>query len=304
MLITGITELSAAPLRRADVGADPAWVLHLDCDGVRPTAIGQFLLSEMEKPEIQAKFAAFQSIFSFDPRTQLHGLTLYSASTRSEEGVLLVYADFNPDRLTTLAKAAREYQSTKYKRHIIHSWIDEKKKRDPKPRVYAAILNGRVIFAQREGVVARALDVMEGAAPRLASSNVFPQLGVAGDTSFLEGAARKLDFSESDPNSAIFRLSKLIRLQMAEAQGRVTATLTLEANDEDVAGHVAAIAKGLLALMKLQNEKPESVQLAEAITLEQHGPQVVARATLPGDQVVAMIKADAARKAAKRARKE
>ena len=70
----------AATLQRGDVSADPAWLLHLDCDGLRPTAIGQYLLAEMDKPEAKAKLDAFESIFKFDLRTQLHGITLYGSS--------------------------------------------------------------------------------------------------------------------------------------------------------------------------------------------------------------------------------
>ena len=99
------------------MAADPTWVLHLDCDALRPTAIGQFLLAEMEKPEAQAKFAAFQSIFNFDPRKQLHGLTLYSTGKAPEDGVLLVYGDFDADRLVTLAKAGEGLSETTYKQH-------------------------------------------------------------------------------------------------------------------------------------------------------------------------------------------
>src|SRR3954466_16025633 len=81
------------PLQRADLPADPSWVIHADFDGLRPTAIGQFILAEMDKPEAQAKLALFQSLFSFDLRTQLHGVTLYSSGDAAEDGVLLVYAD-------------------------------------------------------------------------------------------------------------------------------------------------------------------------------------------------------------------
>src|SRR4051812_18470514 len=85
---------SAGPLQRADVAADPAWLVHLDCDSLRPTTIGRYVLSEMDKPEAKAKLAAFQSIFSFDLRTQLHGVTLYGATAAPEDGVLVLYADF------------------------------------------------------------------------------------------------------------------------------------------------------------------------------------------------------------------
>ena len=249
----------AGPLQRADVPAEPAWVLHVDCDSLRPTAIGQYLLAEMEKPEAEAKFAAFQTIFNFDPRKQLHGLTLYSTGKAAEDGVLLVYADFDPDRLVTMAKAAKDYQSSPYKQHVIHNWIDEKKqgKADLKPRAYAAIQGGRVVvFAQREARVAQALDLLDRAAPNLAGSGLFAQLSASGCSSFLQAAASKLDFADGDPNAAVLRLAKEARLQIGEAQGQLKATLNLDTSDEDVARQMATVGQGLLALMKLQQDNP------------------------------------------------
>jgi hypothetical protein len=155
-LIAATVTAPSTPLQRSDVAAEPVWVLHVDCDALRPTTIGQFLLAEMEKPDAQAKFSAFQSIFNFDPRRQLHGLTLYSTGKTPEDGVLLVYADFDPDRLVTLAKAAKDYHGSAYKQHTIHNWIDEKKKEKEgvKPRVYASIQGGHiVVFAQQEARV-------------------------------------------------------------------------------------------------------------------------------------------------------
>jgi hypothetical protein len=297
----------AGPLQRADVSADPAWVLHVDCDSLRPTAIGQYLLAEMEKPEARAKFAAFQTIFNFDPRKQLHGLTLYSTGKAPKDGVLLVYADFDPDRLVTMAKAAKNYQSTPYKQHVIHNWIDQKKKSqdEVKPRVYAAIQGGHiVVFAQQEARVARALDVLDRAAPNLAGSGLFKQLGASGSSSFLEAAARKLDLPDAGPNAALLRLAKMARLQMGAAQGKLKATLNLETSDEDVARQMASVGQGLLALMKLQKDNPGSVKLAEALTLKQDGAGVVASLAISTDEAIELMKAGAVRKAQKQAEKE
>ena len=297
----------AGPLQRTDVAGEPAWVLHLDCDSLRPTALGQYLLAEMEKPDAQAKFDAFQTIFNFDLRKQLHGLTLYSTGKSPEDGVLLVYADFDPSRLVTMAKAAQGYQSTTHKQHVIHNWVDEKKKANQgvKPRVYAAIQGSHiVVFAQQEERVAQALEVLDRAAPSLAGSGVFAQLGASGNSSFLQAAARKLDFGNSDPSAALFRLAKMARLQIGEAQGQLKATLNLEANDEVVAQQMGWIGQGLVALMKLQRGNPSSAKLAEALTLKQDGAGLVATLALSTDEAIALMKADAARKAQKKAEKE
>jgi len=303
----GVLPLAASPLQRADVPAEPGWVLHLDCDGLRPTAIGQFLLAEMEKPEAQGKLAAFQTIFNFDLRKQLHGVTLYSAGQRPQDGVLLVYADFEAERLITLAKGAKDYQGTTYKAHVIHNWIDEKKKgkEGVQPRVYAAIHGGRVvIFGQQEPCVARALDVLDRATANLAGSTLFAQLGAGGSGGFIQAAARKLDLPEGDPNTAMLRLAKAARLEVGEVQGQLKATLNLEAKDEEVARQMALVGQGLLALMKLQTDNPGSVKVAEALALKQEGAGVVVRLGVSTSDAIELMKADAARKTQKKAGSE
>src|SRR5690349_7948887 len=79
-LIALTPAVQAAPLRRADVVADPVWVLHVDLDGLRTTTVGKYIFSELDKPEAQAKLAAFQAIFNFDLAKSVHGVTLYGTS--------------------------------------------------------------------------------------------------------------------------------------------------------------------------------------------------------------------------------
>jgi hypothetical protein len=260
----------------------------------------------MEKPEPRAKLEAFQSLFSFDLRTQLHGLTLYGTGSKPEQGVLLVYADFDPARLVSLAQSAKDAEETPYKKNTIYSWTDEKKKAHDgiKPRTYAAIQGKCVIFGQQEDSVGRALDVLTGATSNLGSTKTFPQMGGAGSSTFLQAAARKMDFAAADPNAAILRLAKFLRVEVGEAHEQVSAALTLEANDDEVASNMTSIARGLVALMKLQKEKPESVRIADALTLKQEGPSLAVRLTLPSSDVVEMIKADAERKAHRKTAKE
>jgi hypothetical protein len=306
LLTAGLTA-QTAPLQRGDVAAEPAWLVHVDCDRLRPTVVGQYLLAELDKPEAQARLGAFQAIFNLDPRKQLHGLTLYSASEDAADGVALVYADTDPERLVTLAKGATDYQSTKHKDHVIHNWIDDKRTGHDGDgaRTYAAIHSAHlVVFGQHKAPVAAALDVLDRTAPNLSTGKAFPQMGASGNTSFLQAAARKLDIPSSEPNAALLRLSKVAHLQIGEAQKQVTATLSVEANDEEVAKQMASVGQGLVGLLKLQQEKPQSVKLAEAISLKQDGAGVVATLAMPADDVVELMKAGAPKKAEKRAEKD
>jgi hypothetical protein len=299
---------NGAPLQRADIAAEPAWLVHIDFDGLRPTTIGQHILSELDKPENKAKLAALESIFSFNPRTQLHAATLYGTSSKPQDGVLIVYADFDPERLEILAKAAKDAQSVEHGKHTIRSWVDdnkkkEKAKQDGPARTYATIQGKRVIFGQREEAVAAALDVLDGTSPNLATTKEFADLGAAGDTHIVEGAARKLDMSSSDPNASFLKFSKTAQLALGEIDGQFHGKLTLLADDEKVAGHIFSIAQGLLALMKLDTSKPETINVANALAVKQDGARVVANLDLPAKEVVEMMKADAARKAHEKKKK-
>ncbi len=297
-----VSSAQGSPLQHGDLPAEPAWLLHLDCDNLRQTVTGQFLLTEMEKPELKAKLEIFQSLFSFDPRHALHGLTLYGGGKAPEDGVLLLYADFEPAKLETLAKAANGYESSTHRQHTIHTWLDEKRraKDGSRARNYAAIHGKRVVvFGQRASRVASALDVLDHTVAVLSATDPFVQFGNGANTSFLVGAARKLDFPGSDPNAAILRLSKVFRVQLGERQGQLNGLLCLEANNEEVAQNMASIGQGLVSLMKLQTDKAETAKLAEALALKQDGSAVNVSASLPAAEVVGWIKSKEHKKAEK-----
>jgi hypothetical protein len=99
------------------------------------------------------------------------------------------------------------------------------------------------------------------------------------------------------------RLSKSVRLQVSEAQQRLVGTLTLEANDDEVANSMMAIARGMIGLLKLQKDKPEAAKFLQAIALKQDGASIVLTIDLPTDDVVNAMNASAERKAAKAAQK-
>jgi hypothetical protein len=90
---------------------------------------------------------------------------------------------------------------------------------------------------------------------------------------------------------------------MGEAQQTFQGAVTLVTDGPDVAAPVAAIVNGVAALMKLDKGNPDSVAIANALTVTQNGPQVLVSLTLPADRVVEIMKADAARKAAQKAKK-
>lgn len=294
--------LPAAPLQRADVIRDPAWVVHLDCDSLRRTTLGGHLLDELEKPAAERNLNNFQAMFDVDLRRDLHGVTLFGMTMTPEDFVLVVYADFNAERLTELARSAEDYSSTEHGNRTIHSWRDRRRaaRAGDSPRIYAAIYGRRVIFSRKSDQVARELDVLDRAAPSLAANKDFDALDTSGADTFIEAAARRVKLPEANPGAAVFRQARMIRLTVAEAQRQVTGTLSIAALNEEAADRIASLARGVIAFFEMQTEKPEAVKLAEALSVRRDGDNVKARLSLPVDDVVKMIRARAGKKVAKR----
>ena len=297
LCLTALPLAQATPFQKNDVPADPVWVAHMDFDRLRSTTIGQVIIGEMDKPEVKDKLAAFQAMFRFDLRTQLHGVTVYGKSATPEEGVLVAYADFDADHLATLAKGAKDYKSTEHNGHTIHNWIDESRHHHVSSdgRTYAATHGSRLIFSQTEEAVAKALDVLDKSAPNLTAGKPFPAL--ESNSAFFQAATQKLKLPEGDPQAAVFRLSKTIHFEVGEDQKQLSANLQLIASDEEVAKQIASIGQGLISLIKLQQqEHPELGKFADALKLTQDANEVTVTMSLASSDLVDILKAHGAKK--------
>ena len=285
----------AGPLQHSNVVSDPAWVVHLDCDALRQTSIGKQLLMELDKPEAQKKFEVFQTVFNLDPRKDLRGVTLYSATKSGPDGVALAYADFDAARLLTLVQANQDYEVRPHGTNKIHSWIDEKKKsKDGDQRTFGAIHKGKVlILGQKEGRVAEALDVLEGKQPTLATSQRFAQIGASGSSVFLTGGARALELPGNDLGAAVLNQAKLISLNAQETQDKAELKLTVETASAETAKQVGDICRGLVAVLALQSDKPDVVKLAKAVTVDQNAADTLVRFSMPVADVIELIKGKA-----------
>ena len=290
----------AAPAKRTDLPSDPAVVVHIDIDALLATSIGQFITGELDKPEVKDKLAAMQAIVGVDVRTQLHGVSFYSTSTRQEDGILIVYADIKPDNLVTLAKGAKEYQDFEHKGHTIHSWIDDRNAfgASGSGRKYAAIQGSRLIFGQSQASVAAALDVIDGGA-NLSTSKNYPSFG-RGKTSFIQAAANKLDLGGNNPQAEMLKMAKSFQFEVSESGANIIAAVALTANDEDAASNITSVAQGLLGLVKMQKD-PQAAKFTEALSIKQEGTVATATFKMASADLIEMAKSAGDHKPRKRA---
>ena len=287
-LLVGAPVGFAAPFNPTDVAADPAVLFAVDCDALRASSVGRSILSE---PEVQDKLAAVGAIFDFDLRKQLHGLTVYTTEAHPKDGVLIIYADFDADRVITLAKALDGFQSTTNGSKVIYSWLDDKKKaKDGEtPRMCGAILGHRVIIGQNSAHLADALEVIDGHAPTLSGAKGL-QGAESGESILAQGELLKFDFEGDDQKAAIFKMSKSVRVKLSEVANNMTANVRLEAADADTAANMGNIAQGLLAVLRMQKSDANALKLANAIVIKQDGNTVGLTLSEPSSDLITMIK--------------
>lgn len=284
------TAASAGPFNPKDVAANPAVLAHIDCDAFRASSVGQKIL---EDPEAQQKIAALATLFGFDVRTQLHGLTIYTTEDHPQDGALIVYADFDPARLIAMAQLSDTFTSETNGSRVIYSWVDEKKKlkEGGEPRVYAAIIGNRVVFGENESHLAQALTVIDGKASNYSGKNGMPD-HESGESVLAEGVLRKFDFNTADPNTALLKMAKSARMKISEGKDSIRASLRLEARDSSTAAQMSALAQGLLAFVKLQQTDTNALALADAVKVDQYRDFVTVSFSQPSSAVAGMIKAE------------
>src|SRR5208283_4114273 len=103
------------------------------------------------------------------------------------------------------------------------------------------------------------------------------------------------------PDAALLRMAKMALLEIGEAQGQLKLTLNLEAGDEEVSKQMLSVGQGLVALMKLQQDNPGSIKLAEGLSLRQIGTGVAATLAVPTAEAIELMKASAAKAAQRKA---
>ena len=286
-LFAGNLAGSAAPLNPKDVAADPALVVHVDVDALRNTAVAKSILSQQE---VQDKLAAVGALINFDVRSQLHGITVYTTVDHPKDGALIIYADFDANRLLTLAKGvAEDFHTITNGSHTMYSWIDEKHKdKDGEDKVYGAIVGNRVVFGQDATHLADALDVIDGKGKTFSEKGL-PQ-GQDGESVIASGVLLKFDFDNADDNAAILKMSKSVSAKISEKGEKMSAHVKFEAADNDTATQIANIAQGLLALGKLQKSDANVTKLANSIMLKQDGNYVGLTLSVPSSDLMGMIK--------------
>ncbi len=279
----------ASPVNPKDIAADSVTMVHLDWDAISASAVGQSVLSE---PALQDALAEVGARFDADLGKQLHGITFYTTAGHSNEGVMLIAADFEPDKLLAKAEDLNDFHGVTNGSRVIYSWLDEKWKRREggTARAYGAISGHYIVCGQSEARLADALDVLEGP-ERAVEAAKEPLYTKPGEHILLEAVVLKVDVPKAQGPAAFLQMCKSAYLKVSEANDNTTATLHLETADDDTAAKLNSMVQGLMAMLKMQGGgDTNATKLANSITITKDGLAVGVTLSMPSSDMIDLMK--------------
>jgi hypothetical protein len=282
--------VQAGPLNPQEIAVDAKWMAHLDVDALTASSMFKKVRDQAMKdqPQLEAQLHAFCNLFRFDPLTNLHGITIYGTQLKKNTGVAIIHATVDQKLLLDLLRANASHRATAYGKYELHAWKDKAKQQ------YAAFFKPDVIvFGASADELKAAIDVLEGAKPGLADTDLrLP--GV-----ILSARGRDLGEADPQPESALSKQIESAALMVGEDKGQVSLRIALTVKDAEIAKHIMTVANGAVSLATLAKiGEPDALKLVGAVKTTQADKTVTVEASAPVDLIWSLIQKEIDKKRA------
>jgi hypothetical protein len=240
----------AAPLNLAQVAADSQWLVHLDVDAMRASSLVQnaYLAGSQKWAEVEVWMGMACDQVGVDPRTDLHGVTMFGTKLGKLQGVALVHAQMRPETMIDRAKGESGYQSMRYGQREIHSWTDGQN--TVAGAFFAPTL---LVIARTPKEVQQALDVLDGKGASLAKKSGVT-IEAAPQGTMLQAWVQGLANTPLPLKSPAIKKSQALSLLIGEHAGQVSVSTRLVMQTPEVARKVFAVLEGVRSAAELQYE--------------------------------------------------
>jgi len=270
------TLAQAGPVQFQHVPADAAWLAHVDADAARASAVMEKTYEACVADAGLAKvFEVMEEKCGVDPRTDLHGLTLYGTKIARGHGVMIVRADMDQEKLVERAKKTADYRTIEYGEHEIHTWT---KKKGPRERTAAGAFHqsNTLLLASGVGTLKTAIDALDGKGKSLKTGKKPLAAKVPKGTIFL---LRAIGIGDSPMAAKRPFCSQLIDFSYAEGEhgDRWSGHIEVTAESEEVAEHAKEALAGFRAVLWMASDPaPKLQKLLDEVDITQDGRVVKA----------------------------
>jgi hypothetical protein len=292
----------ATPLTKKQVAADAKWVVHLDVDKLRSTAVGDYVIKQV----LAAKLGDLTRQFDFDlDWNKVNSLTAYGTGLQSKhifEGVVLLKTDLDLSKPLDSAvekdsqgddHKPRTLQKSQEGRATIYSFNHD---------LFVSIQPGYpVIVGKSLESIQKAADVLSGKSANLGSTETFSEFPKTQKAFFFLGAVEAFDPTEGEtekahegdgfnPKAKILKLADGGRVVLGEESNELFLDLSLKAKSKEVVTQMQQVIQGMIALASLsQSKNQELQQLAQSAQVSAKGKIVSLKLGYPADQAILLL---------------
>jgi hypothetical protein len=288
---------ATATLPASRIPADAVWVAHMDCEALRASKVGRFVLENRDRLHIDSGgIDEVRAELGFDPVQDILSLTAYGTDRDPDDGQVLIVvttqaADTALERLSGRCDVkvekidAEGYSlhliSSGGERHLVHVAATDR----PDRRIVT-------LAGDQEHLIA-ALRVAGGRAPSLAAGmGLLARPPRAGSMVFV--SASRLDgMDDVEPASEILRLSEGLVADVAERDGALLAEVTVSAASEEAARNIGDVVRGMAALGTLAaGREPDLAplrELARSLSVETDRQRVTLSVRFPVEALIDLL---------------
>jgi hypothetical protein len=279
--------VQANPLDVNQLAADAKWAAHLDMDAFNASSLPQKARQQLleKHPEAERHLAMICDVWNFDPRTDLHGITIYGTQVKKNSGVAIVHAKVNQSMLTEKVKQAPNYQMSAYGKYELHSWLHAQGSKHERGLTGTFYKPDIMVFGASADEVKAALDVLDGAKPNFSSKQSGLSLSIPVGSILVAGATG-LAAADLPCKSPLVKQADALVLAIGESQGEVFIAAQLVTKSAEIAQQVKTVLDGGLAMATLaKSDDANALKLIGAVKVTAADKAVTVEGRAPVDAV-------------------
>jgi hypothetical protein len=291
-----------SPLQKEQVAADAKWLVHLDVDKLRSTAIGDYVIHQV----LDAKLGALTRQFDFDlDWKKVRSLTAYGTGFQSESsfnGVLLINTELDLQKALDAAIGKASPENNNKSAPIQKTQEADVTTYSLKDQMFASFKPGRpVIVGKSLDSIQKAGEVLSKTSANLASTKAFSEFPKAQKPFFFMGAVEALNLNNElaagshdgdsfNPKAKILKLADGGRVMLGEDSHQLFLDLSLKAKSADLVTQMQQVIQGMIALASLsQTDNQDLWQLTQSAKVSTAGNIVTLKLGYPADQAVQLL---------------
>ena len=291
LLVVGI-QAHADPLKYEQIAPDAKWLVHLDCDNLRQTQLGGFLLTNVLGPKLAEATGDVKFNVS-NVLQQIKSVTAYGTDFNTgagATGVLLINTDAETKKVIEGVLAAQMLANTngpikqlEEGAQPLYTVADQ--------GFISPQEHGPIIISRSKAQIEAARELLAGKGPSLASTKSIGEFPAVSNGFFFVGLANAIDLPNSIPAQAkVLQMANGGRLVLGEKADQVFLELALRGKTPEVTRQIQQVIEGMVALVSLgQPDNPDLVDLVKSTKVSAADQLITISVHYPVGKVIAKL---------------